>query len=53
MLHNTQLDGLESYKHYSLLDLFVSYEETEVLWIWPLGPYSQNFIFFVTYESVQ
>jgi len=27
-----------------------SYEENEMLQIWPQGPYSQLFIFFVTYE---
>ncbi len=37
-------------KHSSLLGQFVSYEENEVLWIRPQGPYSQRFIFFITYE---
>jgi hypothetical protein len=35
------------------MSLFVSYEENEVLQIWPLVPYSQHFIFFATYVQVQ
>jgi hypothetical protein len=52
VLYTTKLERLGGYKHSSLLDLFVSYEENEVLWIQPLGPYSQHFIFIVTYEQV-
>jgi hypothetical protein len=40
-------------KHTSLLGAFVSYEENEVLWKLPLGQYSQNFIFFLTYKWAQ
>jgi hypothetical protein len=40
-------------KHSSLLDLFVSYKENKVLLIWSFMPYSQNFIFIVTYEFAQ
>jgi hypothetical protein len=32
-LHYTMLERLDSYKHSSLLDPSVSYEENEVLWI--------------------
>ncbi len=32
---------------------FVSYKENEVLWIQSQVPYSQHFIFFVTYKWVQ
>jgi hypothetical protein len=42
---------LESDKCSNLLGLFISYEGNEVLWIQPLGPYSQHYIFFITYES--
>jgi hypothetical protein len=37
-------------KHTSLFNPFISYEENKVLWIRPLGPYSQLYIFFVAYE---
>jgi hypothetical protein len=37
-------------KHFSLLGPFVSYEENEKLRIRHLDPYSQHYIFFVTYE---
>jgi hypothetical protein len=33
-------------EHYSLLGPFISYEENEVLWIWP---YAQHFTF-LTFE---
>jgi hypothetical protein len=39
-------------KSSSLLDPFVSYEENKVLWIHLQGPYSQHYIFFVTYVWV-
>jgi len=35
VLHYTRLRRLAGDKHSSLLDPFVSYEENEVLWIWP------------------
>ncbi len=38
VLRNTLLKRLGSYKHSSLLDLYISYEETEVLWIRPQAP---------------
>ncbi len=37
----------------SLLGLFLSYEENEVLRIRTLGTYWKHFIFFMIYESVQ
>ncbi len=37
-------------KQSNLLDLFSIKEEQEVLSIQPLWPYSEHFIFFVTYE---
>ncbi len=37
----------------SLLGWFISYIENKVSWIQPLGPYSQHFIFFVTYKQAQ
>jgi hypothetical protein len=39
-------------KSSNLLDPFVSYKENEVLWIHLQGPYSQHYIFFVTYVWV-
>ncbi len=33
--YNTKLDRLGRHKHSSLFGLLVSYEENEVLWIWP------------------
>ncbi len=42
--------GLSSDEHSSLLGAFVNYEENEVLWLQPLGPYSQYSIFFMTYD---
>jgi hypothetical protein len=53
MLHNTILERLANDEDPSLLDLFVSYEENEMLWKGPQGQYSQHFIFFVTYELAQ
>ncbi len=37
-------------QHPSMLGPFVSYVENDALGIWLLGPYSQQFIFFVTYK---
>ncbi len=37
----------------SLLDPYISYEENEVLWIHLQGPYSQHYIFFITYIWAQ
>jgi hypothetical protein len=48
VLHYAMLERFTTRKHSSLMDPFVSYEENEVLWIQPHGPYSQNFIFFET-----
>ncbi len=48
-LHNTWLERVARDKHSNLLGQFASHKEIEVLWIWPLGPYSQD-IFFVTYK---
>jgi hypothetical protein len=52
MGHNVgpRLEKFGSNKHYGLFGQFVSYKENEVLWIRPLGPYSQDFIFIVTFE---
>jgi hypothetical protein len=40
-------------KHSSLLGAFISYEENEVLQIWPQGPHLQHCIFLLTYEQAQ
>ncbi len=40
-------------KQSSLFGLLISYEENKVLWIQSWEPYSQQFIFFVTYEWAQ
>ncbi len=40
-------------QHSYLLGPFVSYEESEVLWIQSQGPYSQHLILFVTNEWFQ
>ncbi len=40
-------------KHLSLFGLFVSCKKKNMLWIQSLELYSQNFIFFVTYEWAQ
>jgi len=53
VLHKTTLEKLDSNKHSNLFGLFISYIENEVLWIQSQRPYSQNFNFFVTYESAQ
>jgi hypothetical protein len=37
----------------SLLGQFISYEEKEVLWMLSQDPYSQHFIYFITYEWPQ
>ncbi len=47
------LEKFAGNKHFILLVQFVSYKEKEVLWICSLGPNSQHFIFFVTYEWAQ
>jgi hypothetical protein len=49
----TWLDGLANEKHCGFTSPFVSYEEKEVLRIHPQGPYSQHFVFFVTYKWTQ
>jgi hypothetical protein len=49
-LNNTLLEKLASDKCFSILGSFISYEENKVLWILPLGPYSQHFVFFKTYK---
>ncbi len=38
-------------QHASLLGPFMSYKGNEVLWIRPLEPYLQHFIFFITYKG--
>jgi hypothetical protein len=53
VLHYTKLERLARDKHSGLLGQPVSYEENEVLWIWPRNLYSQHFISFVTYEWAQ
>ncbi len=53
MLHDIRLEMFASYKHSSLLGPFLSYVENEVLWKWLPQPYSQNFIFFVSYKYFQ
>ncbi len=52
-LQNTKPERLASYKHSSLMLEFLRYEEKEVLWIQPQGPYSQHFVSFVTYKWTQ
>jgi hypothetical protein len=52
-VHNIRLEKLYCDKLSSLLEEFVSYKENEVLWIWPLWPYTQHFISFVTYQWAQ
>jgi hypothetical protein len=47
------LDMLVRDKWSSLLGPFVSYKENEVLWIQHKQPYSQHFIFYVTYKLAQ
>ncbi len=53
VLNNTRLEKLASNKHSSLLGQFLSFGENEALSIRDDGPYSQHFIFFVTYEWAQ
>jgi hypothetical protein len=53
MLHNSRVEWNANSKHCILLVPFITYEENEVLLIRPLVPYSQQFIFFVTYVWVQ
>jgi hypothetical protein len=45
--------GFPVTKHSSLQGAFVSYEENEVLRIWPQGQYLQHCIFLLTYEQAQ
>jgi hypothetical protein len=53
MQQKTGLESLASYEYPSLIGPFVTFEENEVLWKWPLLLYSQHFIFSVTYEWAQ
>jgi hypothetical protein len=50
MLHCISLESLAGDKNSSLSSPFVSYEEYKVLQMKLQRPYSQHFIFFVTYE---
>ncbi len=50
VLYNTILERLASDKNSNLLGQFTNHKEIEVLWISLLGPYSQHFIFVVTYK---
>ncbi len=50
VLQYTMVKSPAKDKHFSLLGPFVSYEENEKLRIRHLDPYSQHYIFFVTYE---
>ena len=50
LLHYTKLEMFARENCSSLLSPFVSWEENEALWIWFQGPYSQHFIFFITYK---
>jgi hypothetical protein len=47
------LRGFPFKKYSSLMGLFLSCEENEVLWIWPQGPYLQHYIYFVAYKLAQ
>ncbi len=53
VLHYSRLEIRGKDKHPSLLDPFGSYAKNEVSWNALLGPYSQHFILFVTYELAQ
>jgi hypothetical protein len=53
VLHYTVLEGVNSDKHSGLLGPFESDKENIVLGIRSQGPYSQHFIFFVTYKWAQ
>jgi len=48
-LHHTKLERLAMEKHSSLSGPFSSYKEKSFV---NMGPYSQRFIFFVTYKWV-
>ncbi len=50
VLPNTQLEKFAREKRFSLLGLFLIYEENEVLWIHTLELYLQHLIFFITYK---
>ncbi len=53
VLHYTRLERLAMVQHSSLLDPFICYEASVVLWIGLLGLCSQHFTFFRTYKWVQ
>jgi hypothetical protein len=53
VLYNTRAEMIAMDKNSNLLGPFVSFEESKMLWIWPLIQYSQHFISFVTYERAQ
>jgi hypothetical protein len=52
-IHYTMLEHIFCDKHTTLFRAFVNYKENEALWKLPLSQYSQNFIFFITYEWAQ
>jgi hypothetical protein len=54
-IHKTLDSAVKPYqdKHSSLLSLFVSYEENEALWIWPLDMDTHHFILFIKYKLAQ
>jgi hypothetical protein len=53
MLHYSSMEMFASDKHFYLLRPFLSYKENWELQIQPLVPFSQQSIFFVTYEEAQ
>jgi hypothetical protein len=53
MLYKTRLKKFYKDKQPSLLGALMCYKEKEVLSIMPQGPYSQHYIFFVSYELAQ
>ncbi len=53
VLHYARLERLARDKHSTLLGPLISFEEIKVSWVWPLGLYSQCFIFYLTYELSQ
>jgi hypothetical protein len=53
MFDHTGPEKIASDKHSSILGSLISYEENKVLILQPLGSYSQNFIFFITYKWAQ
>jgi hypothetical protein len=50
VFHYSRPEWLARDKHSGFLGPFKTCKENEVLWIRPLGLYSQHFTFFVTYE---